>query len=162
MEVKPALALPDGLELITVEKMDKILTTTVASTQESPCCPCCGQPATRIRSRYSRQAADLPCGGQHLHLVLHVRKFFCEETICTRKIFVERLTPFLEPWSRVTLRLFQGLHDICAQAVVARLGHEAVRPFGQTVLQWSSMPRQFLLGYVHDQEASVGVEAENL
>ncbi|HEU5382408.1 MAG TPA: transposase family protein [Ktedonobacteraceae bacterium] len=121
MEVKPALALPDGLELIAVEKMDEILTMTVASTQKSPCCPCCGQPATRIHSHDTRQAADLPCGGQHLRLILHVRKFFCEETTCERKIFVERLTPFLEPWARVTLRLFQIVQTL-GLATGGRLG----------------------------------------
>jgi len=35
------------------------------------------------------------------------RKFFCDVPTCTRKIFVERLTPFIEPWARVTTRLYQ-------------------------------------------------------
>ena len=39
--------------------------------------------------------------------VLYVRKFFCDMTTCTRKIFVERLTPCIEPWASVTLHLFQ-------------------------------------------------------
>lgn len=107
IEVKPVLALPDGLELVACEKIDDVLTVTIVSTQESPCCLRCHQPATRLHSRYTHQAVDLPCGGQHLRLVLHVRKFFCKETTCPRKIFVERLTLFLEPCACVTLRLFQ-------------------------------------------------------
>lgn len=121
MEVKPALALPDGLELIAYEKMVNVLNMTVVSTQESPCCPRCHQPAIRVHSHYTRQVADLPCGGQHLRIVLHVRKFFCEETTCVRKIFVERLTPFLEPWARVTLRLFQIIQTL-GLATGGRLG----------------------------------------
>ena len=105
MEVEPALALPDGLELVACERIDDVLTMIIVSTQESPCCPRCGRPSTRIHSRYTRQVTDLPCGGQHLHLVLHVRKFFCDTANCVQKIFVERLTPFIEPWARVTLRL---------------------------------------------------------
>ena len=76
MEVKPALALPDGLELVAFERIDDVLTMAVVSTQESPCCPCCHMPATRVHSRYTRQTADLPCGGQHLRLFLHVRNSF--------------------------------------------------------------------------------------
>jgi transposase len=121
MEVKPALALPDGLELVACEKMDDVLTMTIVSTQESPTCPQCRAPATRVHSRYTRQVADLPCGGQHLRLFLHVRKFFCEGTTCTRKIFVERLTPFIEPSARVTLRLFQ-IVQILGLATGGRLG----------------------------------------
>ena len=36
IDVNPALALPDGLELVTFERMDDGLTLHVVSTQESP------------------------------------------------------------------------------------------------------------------------------
>lgn len=121
MEVEPALALPDGLKRVACERIADVLTITVVSTQESACCPRCSAPATRVHSRYTRQVADLPCGGQHLRLVLHVRKFFCDATTCARKIFVERLTPFIEPWARVTLRLFQIVQTL-GLATGGRLG----------------------------------------
>lgn len=121
IDVNPALALPDGLELVTFERMDDGLTLHVVSTQESPCCPLCSQPARRVHSHYTRLVADLPCGGQCLRLVLHVRKFFCKATTCTRKIFVERLKPFIEPWARVTLRLFQIVQTL-GLATGGRLG----------------------------------------
>jgi transposase len=121
MDGNLALALPDGLELVTFEKMDDGLTLRVVSTQESPCCPLCSQPAWRVHSRYTRLVADLPCGGQHLRLVLHVRKFFCKTATCARKIFVERLTSFVEPWARVTLRLFQ-IVQMLGLATGGRLG----------------------------------------
>src|ERR1700682_2006819 len=107
MEVKPALALPVGLELVGLEQIDNLLTLTVVSTQMSCCCPLCGTKATRVHSRYTRQIADLPCGGQRVRLLLQVRKYFCTEPTCARKIFVERLTPFVDPRARVTRRLFQ-------------------------------------------------------
>lgn len=121
MEVKPVLALPDGLELVAFERMDDVLTITIVSTQESPWCPRCHAPATRVHSRYTRQVADLPCGGQYLRLILQVRKFFCETITCARKIFVERLAPFIEPWARVTLRLFQ-IVQVLGLATGGRLG----------------------------------------
>lgn len=121
MDRNSALALPDGLELVACERMNDVLTITVISTQEAPCCPRCHHPSARVHSRYMRRIADLPCGGLHLRLVLHVRKCFCEEMSGTRKIFVERLTPFLEPSARVTRRLFQIVQTL-GLATGGRLG----------------------------------------
>ena len=121
MEVKPALALPEGLELVGLQSSDGVLTVTVISTQFSPRCPLCGVVARRIHSSYSRQVADLPCGGQPVRLLLQVRKYFCDESTCARKIFAERLTPFVEPWARVTQRLFQVV-QVLGLATGGRLG----------------------------------------
>ena len=41
-----------------------------------------------------------------------MRKFFCDVTTCARKIFTERLAPFVQPWARVTTRLFQEVGNI--------------------------------------------------
>lgn len=108
MEVKPVLALPEGLDLVGLESSDDLLIITVVSTQISACCPLCGAAASRVHSYYTRQVADLPCGGQPVRLLLQVRKYFCEEPTCVRKIFVERLAPFVDPWARVTRRLFNA------------------------------------------------------
>src|SRR5260370_13969170 len=107
MEVKPVLALPEGLELVSVALLDDMLIVTVVSTQLCPRCPVCGGVARRVHSHYTRQVAALPCGGQSVRLLLQVPKYFCEEPTCVRKIFVERLIPFVDPWARVTRRLFQ-------------------------------------------------------
>jgi transposase len=52
---------------------------------------------------------------------LEVRKYFCDGTTCVRKIFAERLTPFVAPWARVTARLFQ-IVQIIGLATGGRLG----------------------------------------
>jgi len=62
MEVKPALALPEGLEVTTIEVIDNVLIITAVATQDRPACPLCGIPALRVHSRYIRQVADLLCG----------------------------------------------------------------------------------------------------
>jgi transposase len=105
MKVKPALALPDGLEVTGTEMIDEVLTITAVSVHMHPCCPRCGTPAERFHSRYTRQITDLPCGGQRVRLLIQVRKCFCDVADCARKIFVERLTSFIEPGARVTVRL---------------------------------------------------------
>jgi len=121
MKVKPVLALPEGLEVTEIEVIDEVLTITAISTQVHPCCPLCGTPALRVHSRYTRQVTDLPCSGQQVRLLVKVRKCFCKVSDCTRKIFMERITPFVEPWARVTRRLYQ-IVQILGLATGGRLG----------------------------------------
>lgn len=135
MEVKPVLALPEGFHLVGLEKRDELLTVTLVSTQLSPCCPLCGRAARRVQSCYMRHVADLPCGGQSIRLLIQVRKYFCEEITCPRKIFAERLSPF----ARVTRRLFQ-IVQIIGLATGGRLGVRVTDRLGiqtsrQTILR---------------------------
>jgi transposase len=139
IEVKPALALAEELEVTDIEVIDKVLTVRAVSTQVHPACPLCGMPALRVHSRYTRQVADLPCGGQQVRLLFQVRKYFCDVITCTRKIFVERLTPFVDPWARVTRRLFQ-IVQIIGLATGGRLGVRVTDRLGiqttrQTILR---------------------------
>src|SRR5437762_1312696 len=75
----------------------------------------------RFLSHYTLKAADLACGGHQVQLILHVRKFFCTNRECPRKIFVERLTAFLQPWARLTTRLGEQIEAI-GLASCGRLG----------------------------------------
>jgi len=52
------------------------------------------------------------CGGRKVVLHLFVRKFFCRNQDCARKIFTERLLPFVQPWAQVTTRLFEAVQAI--------------------------------------------------
>ena len=112
MEAKLLLSLPEGFEVTSIEGTDGILTIGAVSTQNSACCPLCSSLATRVHSSYTRTLADLPCAGQQVRLLLQVRKFFCQVPTCVRKIFVERIAPFIEPWARVTARLHQMVQMI--------------------------------------------------
>ena len=121
MKVKPMLALPDELEVTGLEMSDEGLTMTAVSKQLRACCPLCGTGASRLHSRYTRTVADLPCSGQQVRLLVGVRRYFCDVPTCQRKIFAERLTPFVEPRARVTQRLYQ-LVQIIGLATGGRLG----------------------------------------
>lgn len=112
MEIQSVFALPKDFEVADIAITEKMLTIFLVSTQRHPCCPLCASQASHIHSRYRRHVADLPCAGQEVRFVLLVRKFFCKESTCARLIFVERLAPFLEPWARVTTRLFQSVQSI--------------------------------------------------
>jgi transposase len=71
-------------------------------------CPLCGSDARRIHSRYHRYLADLPCFGLPVRLQVRVRRFFCAQLDCPRRIFAERLPGFLRAYARTTDRLRQA------------------------------------------------------
>ena len=139
MEVKQVAALPEELEVESVEMSESVLTITAVSINPHPCCPLCGEPSRRVHSSYLRQVADLPCSGQQVRLVLHVRKYFCEIMTCVRKIFAERITSFVAPWVPVTQRLFQ-IVQVIGLATGGRLGVRVTDRLGiqttrQTILR---------------------------
>jgi transposase len=115
------LGLPAGLQVLSFELVNKVLLLQVASTACESACPVCQRHSSRIHSHYTRKAADVACGGRQVQLILHVRKFFCTNRDCPRKIFTQRLTAFLEPWARVTTRLSQEIEAI-GLATCGRLG----------------------------------------
>jgi transposase len=47
-----------------------------------------------------------------VQLILRVRKFRCDTVSCPRKIFAERLGPFIEAWARKTTRLRKAIEAI--------------------------------------------------
>ena len=75
-------------------------------------CPLCGHLAHRVQSRYRRTLTDVPLGGKHLHLRVWVRRFFCENPSCERRIFAERLDDLASPYARRTQRLTQALAEL--------------------------------------------------
>jgi transposase len=129
------LGLPAELQARSFELVDHILLIEVAATASESACPGCQCQTSRIHSHSTRKAADLACGGHQVRLILHVRKFFCTNRDCPRKIFAERLTAFLEPWARVTTRLGQEIEAIglasCGR-LGARLGSRLSRETSRT------------------------------
>lgn len=111
-EAASLLSLPDGLEVAEVSLVDDLLCIHVKARAESCLCPLCGDAATHVRSYYTRLVADLPCAGRRVQLILHARKFRCDTASCPRKVFAERLGPFIEAWARKTTRLREAIEAI--------------------------------------------------
>src|SRR5262244_4495454 len=97
------------LEACYVDDTTAEITLRVQSTQISAPCPLCATPARRIHSDYERTLADLPWAQYRVYLQLRVRKWFCRNRACRRRIFTERLPTVVAPWARRTLRLAQRL-----------------------------------------------------
>ena len=108
-----ARLLPDGtvlrLEACEVDDTTAQITLRVRAMQTSAPCPLCATPARRIHSDYERTLADLPWAQYRVSLQLRVRKWFCRNRSCPRRIFTERLPTVAAPWARRTLRLAQRL-----------------------------------------------------
>jgi transposase len=112
IEVETLLSLPEGLRVEQIELQGDILEMAVVSVRPSSCCPLCAQASSQVHSRYRRTLRDVPCAGREVVLHLSVRKFFCRNPDCARKIFTERLPPFVEPWAQATSRLFEAVQAI--------------------------------------------------
>ncbi len=81
----------------------------VSSTQPVVHCPICAHSTHRIHSRYERTLADLPWAEYSITLKLQVRKFFCINAGCKRRIFTERVATVAVPWARRTRRMAERL-----------------------------------------------------
>jgi transposase len=88
-----------------------VMITARAASPTAPC-PCCGTVSKRVHSQYQRTLRDLPASGRPVHLVLQVRRFFCEESTCRRKIFADRFPSLTLPRVKFTKRLQEALREM--------------------------------------------------
>ncbi|MGH8257932.1 MAG: ISL3 family transposase [Steroidobacteraceae bacterium] len=89
-------------------------------------CPLCGKRSKRVHSRYERTLADLPWGAHVVTIRLRVRRLFCRNAGCARRIFAERLPDLTLPWARRTRRLEARLTALglaLGGSAGMRLGH---------------------------------------
>ena len=132
MEGSPFLPLAEGLHIERVTASANELLVEVVSSSLKACCPLCGEQAWRIHSRYTRQVADLPCVGQHVTLLLTVRKFFCPNPACPRKIFAEQFPDLVPSYARITNRLRKALVAL-GQATSAEVSERVAPSLGMMV-----------------------------
>lgn len=118
--VLACLPIPPSLHVETLLLTDGGLTILAASEVETAQCPLCGWRADRVHSRYMRTLADLPWATLAVGLRVRVRKFFCDNTACPRRIFVERLEGVAEVYAHRTDRQHGSL-----TAIAFALGGEA-------------------------------------
>lgn len=95
-------------------------------------CPLCKRPSRRMHGYYTRTLADLPWCGMPVRLRVRVRKFFCDERSCERRIFAERLEEVTRPFARGTDRQREALEWI-AFALGGEAGARLARELGLLV-----------------------------
>ena len=123
---------PARLALRHVSSDEKVITLSVQAIAPSGSCPDCGQPSTRVHSRYVRTPADLPWQGRAVRIELHIRRFFCSRPGCPRKTFSERLPELVAAFARSTLRL-QGTQRLIGQALGGEPGSRLATALGLPV-----------------------------
>lgn len=99
----------DALQLEGIAIAPDQITATLRATRTGAPCPLCGGLSRRIHSHYPRTLTDLPWGALRVRLDLTVRKFFCDDPACGRRIFTERLPEVALPYARRTMRLTELL-----------------------------------------------------
>lgn len=109
MEGSLLLPLGDGLVIEQISREGHQIIVSVRSTASLARCPLCAAASESIHSHYLRTVADLPQAGQLIILKLIVRRFFCRNALCARRIFTERLPELVEPWAQMTNRLREAL-----------------------------------------------------
>jgi transposase len=126
------------LESWHLDPADTPLRATVSSTQTTAQCPVCKGLSRRVHSRYERTLEDLTLAQYRMILQVKVRKFFCVNSACIRRIFTERIPEIAAPWARKTIRLVQRLQSIglaLGGAAGTRLVHQiGYRACGSTLL----------------------------
>src|SRR6266700_4266971 len=146
--------IPDLSDLVIeqVSVTNEVTVTVRAASLMAPC-PCCGTVSKRVQSRYTRTLRDLPASGRLVHLMVRVRRFFCQESTCVRKIFAERFPSLTLPRLKFTLRLHETLREMgfaLGGEAGARLGRQLsipgspdtlLRLVKQTELPVASFPR---------------------
>ena len=139
MEGTTLLQLPEGMWLDQIQITENGLVIEVVATHPMSSCPLCSEMSSSIHSHYRRVLRDAPCAGRRIQLLLTVRKFYCRNLCCSRKVFTERLPAFVEPWARTTIRHHQQITSIglatCGKGgtrLATRLGMQTTR---QTILR---------------------------
>ncbi|WP_166820004.1 transposase family protein [Thalassoroseus pseudoceratinae] len=95
-------------------------------------CPDCGQESSRIHSRYTRTARDLPIQGRPVRLYLTVRRYFCRNPDCLRRVFCELIPQLLAKHAHSTTRL-SDTHRTIGLALGAELGARLAGKLGMPV-----------------------------
>ena len=105
----PSCLLPDAthvrLETWTLESAQSAITMNLRARQVTARCPLCARRSKRVHSRYVRTLSDLPWGEHAVTIRLSVRRLFCDNKKCERRLFAERLPDVTAPWARRTTRL---------------------------------------------------------
>src|SRR5215208_2117905 len=112
MDTSTLLADPTSIRLEKIIQHPSSLTLVVKATHPRPECPRCHRPSTRVHSYYTRRVADLPWHGVSVRLELRTRRFRCRNSLCTKRVFCERLPRVVAHYGRKTKRMNEALQLI--------------------------------------------------
>jgi transposase len=112
MPTSHLLADPTAIRLEKIIQHPGSLTLVVRATRAEAECPRCRRRSTRVHSYYTRSVTDLPWHGVAVKLELRTRRFRCKNSLCTKRIFCERLPRVVSHYARHTVRMNEALELI--------------------------------------------------
>ena len=101
-----------GIRLTEITIEDEAVRLQLTATAPTAACPRCAVSSSSIHSRSQRHLTDLPWSTHAVQLQLTVRKFFCRNSTCTRRMFTERLPDVVAVYARHTSRVVAALRAI--------------------------------------------------
>jgi transposase len=101
-----------GIRLTEITIENESVRLQLTATAPTAACPRCAVSSSSVHSRYQRRLTDLPWRTHAMHLQLTVRKFFCRNPSCARRIFTERLPALVAAYARNTSQLVMALRAI--------------------------------------------------
>ena len=119
---------PDALVLDTIAVQAGRIVFQIRPVAPTAICSKCGCCSDRVHSYYQRTLQDLPWQANAVRFLCTVRRFFCDNDACHRKIFAERVEKLARRYQRKTARLEDLL-----QQLVWRVGAEAAAGIAQLI-----------------------------
>lgn len=111
---------------------DHAITLGATATRKRAQYPLCHRWAKRAHSRYDRTIRDLPWAGRPVVICPQVRRFFCDNPRCTRRIFAERAPDLAPARGRLAVPFRRFVANI-GLALGARAGARLAAPLGLPV-----------------------------
>jgi len=141
MHLNAACFLPHlkGLRFDHIEIGERRITLTITAVRATAACPLCQHRSKTVHSHYTRTVADLPWSGLTVSLQVQTRRFACPVKSCERKIFCERLTPFVAVYGRrtdnVRAALRRIVHALGGKAGARLARHQGIGVSRMTLLR---------------------------
>lgn len=105
MSITALLPDPAAIHLDYIRPSLSAITLIVRNTSTHAECCRCHRTSRCVHSLYTRSVADLPSHGVSVKLELHTRRFRCHNSLCTKRIFCERVPSVVAHYARKTVQL---------------------------------------------------------
>ncbi len=112
-----------GVRVVDVNEVGSTIRFDAVTREIPQPCPVCGVASSRVHSRYSREIADVAVAGREVVLRLAVRRLFCGNVECERRIFAEQVSGLTVRHGRRSL----ALRDVLRRFALALGGRPAAR-----------------------------------
>ena len=112
MDASTLLPDPTATRPIKIIPGHSSLTLVVRATRVQAECPRCHRPPSRLHSYYTRTVADLPWHGVAVKLELRTRRLLCQNSLCPKRVFCDRLPRVVAHYGRKTVRMEDALRLI--------------------------------------------------